>query len=190
MDIKIKKLIRDYQYNLETLDDIMEISVIAESGFRTALNEEDPEAVRALSPDENKKQEKAEKEKPPIIENGSKFKKLFRKAAVKCHPDKLTSDLSERDIIFMKGCYENLTQANDTNDWGLLLIVSMELDIEFSDLGDDEVDNINNRIEELKKSISQYENSMAYSWYNNNDEEQKKMYLAECAKIFRKSMGI
>lgn len=190
MDITLKKLIRDYQYNLETLEDIKEISSVAESLFREALNTEDPNAVRALSPDKNKNTEEVEDVKDPVIENGSKFKKLFRKAAVRCHPDKLTSDISEREASFMKECYENLTQANDTNDWGLLLIICMRLDIEFSELKEDELSNIIDKIEDLKNSISKYENSMAYSWYNQKDEEQKKLYLAECAKIFKKSMGL
>ena len=52
-----------------------------------------------------------------INHGDSKFKKLFRKAAVKCHPDKhISSEYSEK----MKVSYELLTLANDTYDWGLL----------------------------------------------------------------------
>lgn len=188
MEISLKKLIRDYQYNLETLHDVKEISSVAEGQFRNAMQEEDPEALNALSnPDAQNNKEDIEE---THIDNGPKFKKIFRKAAVKCHPDKLSPEMSDREQLFMKECYENLNKANDNNDWGMLLKVALDLDIEFGGLGPDELNNISEQIENLKKDISKYENSMAYSWYNQNSEEQKRLYLAECAKIFRKSIGL
>jgi len=183
MDVKSKKAIRDYIYNLETLDDIKEISSIAESEFRQAMNSEDPEALGALSGGESKPKED---DIESINHGDSKFKKLFRKAAVKCHPDKhIAGDYSE----LMKAAYELLTIANDNYDWGLLLKVCLDLNIDVEDLGEAEINNIIEKTEELKDSIGRYETSMAYSWYNINDETQKNEYLAECAKIFNKFLG-
>ena len=180
MDAKSKKVIRDYVYNLETLEDIKEISSAAESEFRKAMNSENPDALGALSGGESN----PKKDEIDSINHGdSKFKKLFRKAAVKCHPDKhISSEYSEK----MKVSYELLTLANDTYDWGLLLKVCLDLNIDVEELGDIEVTNIIEKTGELKDSISKYETSMAYSWYNMNDETQKNEYLAECAKIFNK----
>ena len=50
MDPRIKKLIRDYNYLSETLEDVKEISATAESEFKAALFEEDPGAAQALAP--------------------------------------------------------------------------------------------------------------------------------------------
>ena len=86
----------------------------------------------------------------------------------------------------MKVSYELLTLSNDTYDWGLLLKVCLDLNIDLEELSDIEVNNIIEKTSELKDSISKYETSMAYSWYNMNDETQKNEYLAECAKIFNK----
>lgn len=188
MDARTKRLIRDYIYNLETLDDVKDISSNAETLFKQAMMAEDPIAMEALMPKDIKIPDENDIIEKEIINNGSKFKKLFRKAAIICHPDKLNSELSIREFEFMKSCYEQLTEANDSNDWGMLLKVSIELDIDIVELDDEELQNISNKIEDMKSSISHYEKSMAYFWYNQKDEEQKKLYLAECAAIFKRSL--
>ena len=193
MDPALKKIIRDYNYLSETLDDVKEISGVAESEFRSALMDIDPEALDALRPPDTQDinledVELKEIEKPEVVNhNDPKFKKLFRKIAVKCHPDKL-GDVGESEAKFLKKAYGDLNSANQNYEWGMLLKLAMELDVEFNDLGDKEIENINNSINTLKKEISQYENSMAYAWYTKNDENSKKEYLAICANIFKDSL--
>lgn len=193
MNPVLKKLIRDYNYLLETLDDVKEISGVAEGEFRSALMDHDPEAVEALRPPKTQtiSAEDAEikfEEKPEVVNhNDAKFKKLFRKIAVKCHPDKM-GDVSESEAKFLKKVYEDLNDANQNHDWGMLLKLAMELDVEFDDLGDEEIANINKNIDELRQEINRYENSMAYAWYTKNDENSRKEYLAICANIFKSSL--
>jgi len=189
----LKKLIRDYNYLNETLDDVKEISSVAEGEFRNAMLESDPAAVEALMP-KPKIDIEIKEEDIEIIEevnnnhNDPKFKKLFRKIAVKCHPDKLR-DINSSETKFLKKVYEDLNDANSKHDWGMLLKLAMELDIEFDELGEDEISNISENISIIKGDIARYENSMAYSWYIKNDENSKKEYLAICADIFKKSLN-
>jgi hypothetical protein len=187
----LKKLIRDYNYLNETLDDVKEISSVAEGEFKNALLESDPIAAEALRPKtQNINVEDAEISiEEPIVENhnDAKFKKLFRKIAVKCHPDKL-GNITENEAKFLKKSYEDLNIANQNHDWGLLLKIAMELNIEFNDLEDAELENIGKNIQILQGEIQRYENSMAYSWYIKNDENSKKEYLAICASIFKQSL--
>lgn len=185
----IKKLIRDYIYHSETLDDVMEISSEAEQQFRDALNEEDPKALEALAvPSDGSKPKKKEEESVKF--DDSKFKKLFRKLAVKCHPDKLeTMDISDREKEFLKKCYENISIANDKYDWGLLLKVALDLDVEVTELGQEQIENINKNIITIKSRIEKYEGSMAYSWYTMTDPAIKEKYLQQCADIFKSSLN-
>lgn len=189
----LKKLIRDYNYLNETLDDVKEISSVAEGEFRNAMLESDPDAVEALMP-KPKIDIEIKEEDIEIIEevnnnhNDPKFKKLFRKIAVKCHPDKLR-DINSSETKFLKKVYEDLNDANSKHDWGMLLKLAMELDIEFDELGEDEISNISENISIIKGDIARYENSMAYSWYIKNDENSKKEYLVICADIFKKSLN-
>jgi hypothetical protein len=187
-----KKLIRDYIYHSETLEDVLEISTEAEREFREALNQESPEALEALAvPDGAEPSKKKKKEEDEAVKfDDSKFKKLFRKLAVKCHPDKFESaDISERERTFLKGCYDMISRANNIYDWGLLLKVAIELDVEVDEIGPEQIDNINSNIESIKEKIMKYESSMAYKWYTLGAEDIKQKYLQQCADIFKNSLS-
>ena len=185
----IKKLIRDYIYHIETLEDVLEISTEAERSFREALNEESPKALEALAMPEGASKPK-ESEDEGVNFDDSKFKKLFRKLAVKCHPDKFESaDISEREKVFLKDCYDKISKANNTYDWGLLLKVAIELDVEVDELDENQIENINSNIETIKERITKYESSMAYKWYTLGAEDIKQKYLQQCADIFKRALN-
>ena len=183
------KIIRDYIYFKETLEDIRSISSDAEGDFREAMHDHNKPAREALSPpDGAPKPKKIEEEEVVKFEDKS-FKKLFRKLAVKCHPDKLDDSYSEREKEFLKRCYEDLTRANQEYDWGLLLKVALDLDVEIPELSSENIENINNNIKSIKNSIGRFEGSMAYKWYTLSDPETKKGYLENCAAIFMSSLS-
>lgn len=188
----LKKILRDYTYLTESLTDIKSISSEAEIEFRNALREEDSDAVKALlnpnvKKDENEVDENSNQDESDPSYGDKDFKKLFRKVVVKCHPDKLDNDIPHNIKEYYKEQYELATKANDTYDWGLLIMVAINLDIEIQDIDENQLKNIENRIEELKIEISKYENSMAYQWFNIKDETLKNKYLVECAKVFKMS---
>jgi|TARA_B110000093_G_scaffold169842_1_gene198186 hypothetical protein len=189
MNAMTRKLIRDYTYHMDSLEDILSISCDAESDFREAMNDGHEDALEALQPKEGSVPPKKIEEIDEVKFEDKDFKKIFRKLAVKCHPDKLTKDISERESNFLKKCYEDMNLANLTYDWGLLLKVANELDVEITDLSEAHFDNINSNIESIKRKISMYENSMAYKWYTLSDPEIKKGYLETCAAIFMKSVN-
>lgn len=186
MNVLNKKIVRDYIYHLETLEDFKEISGEAEGLFRNELKKVDEQALEALIPDENNKP-RNEDEVESVSFDDKDFKKLFRKLAVKCHPDKIGAESDENQIEFLKLAYERLTLANDTYDWGLLLKVALDLNVELTNLSDEQIRNIQEKIEDYKKTISKYEQSMAYQWYLKSGEEQQK-YLRDCAAIFKMSL--
>jgi hypothetical protein len=187
MNILIKKTLRDYNYHLETLEDIKNLSSEAETAFRTELQQVDETAIEALRSD-NPKPKSEESEPEGISFDDKDFKKLFRKLAVKCHPDKLGADVSDKEIKFLKKCYEDITFANQTYDWGLLLKVALELDVEVSELSEAQLTNINEKVLELKSKIEKYEQSMAYKWYT-MPNEHRESYLKECANLFNQFLN-
>jgi len=191
MNILVRKLVREYVYTLDTLEDVIGISSHAEGDFRNAMQERNAEALNALSKPANADgKQPSKKEEPAVKFNDKDFKKLFRKIAIKCHPDKIINETSEQQRSFLKLCYENLNKANDTYDWGLLLKVSLELDIDIPDLSEEAISNINENMDKIKNKINHYEKSMAYQWYTSSDPIFKDNYLDECANIFMKSISI
>lgn len=188
MDNITKKVVRDYVYFKETLEDIKTISGDAEGDFREAMHKHNKPALEALSPPEGAPTPKKIDEEEDVRFEDKDFKKLFRKIAVKCHPDKLDDSYSEREREFLKKCYEDLTSANNSYDWGLLLKVALELDVEVPELSPENIENINQSIESLKNVIGKFEGSMAYKWYTLSDPEIKKGYLESCAAIFMSAL--
>lgn len=168
MDGLTKKLIRDYVYYTETLEDVSQISSEAEKIFRSALEETDPEALKALAaprPTDEETPAARSNIEETIHFDDKDFKKIFRKLAVKCHPDKLDDSFSEREKKFLKQCYNDITEANDQYNWGLLLKVAVDLEVDVDELSQQQLDNIQENIAKVRDKISKYEESMAYKWY-------------------------
>ena len=191
MDGLTKKLIRDYTYYTETLKDVSQISNEAEKVFRDALGEIDQEALNVLAAPKLREGEVPRKyieDEEPVHFDDKDFKKLFRKIAVKCHPDKLNDSYSDREKEFLKECYNNLNKSNELYDWGLLLKVAIDLEVEVDELSPEQLQNIQENINKIKEKISRYEESMAYKWYLLPSGDNKKEYLEQCANIFKGSI--
>ena len=101
MNSIIKKLVRDYVYHMTSLEDVKDISKEAELEFRDALTKSHENALQALSPKEGQAPPKKVDDIEPVKFDDKSFKKLFRKLAVKCHPDKLNDSYSEREKEFL-----------------------------------------------------------------------------------------
>lgn len=191
-NIELKKILRDYNYLYESLNDVKEISEIAEVQFREAMIASgDQEAMQALIPKQN---ENGEVEPIQEIEtevtnhNDQDFKKLFRKIVVKCHPDKIDSASSEQEALMLKESYNTAVEANDNYDWGLLLRVASTLSINCDFISSEQIEAIKKRNQELKEEIERYEGSMAYRWYSQTEEEARNNFLAFCLGVFRDSV--
>jgi hypothetical protein len=189
MNNNTKKIVRDYIYFTETLDDVKSTSQAAEGQFRSAMSKHNEPALEALSPPKGTPPISKIEDEEHVKFEDKNFKKLFRKLVVKCHPDKLDDSYSETEGMFLKECYENLTKSNQTYDWGMLLRVSIDLKVDVPDLSDENLKNIIDNIESIKNNISKFEGSMAYKWYTLPDENEKKGYLENCAKIFMFSLS-
>lgn len=188
---QLSKILRDYNYLYESLNDVKEISEIAEVEFREAMIASgDQEALQALVPteqDSQKIQDAKVIEEEAINHNDAEFKKLFRKVVVKCHPDKINS-ATEHEAELMKEAYNTAVKANDKYDWGLLLRVASSLSIDCDFVSAEQIEIIKKRNEELKEEIERYEGSMAYRWYSQTEEEARNNFLAFCLGIFKDSV--
>lgn len=188
---QLNKILRDYNYLYESLNDVKEISEIAEVEFREAMIQSgDNEALEALVPTEQDAQKMKDAkvvEEEAVNHNDLEFKKLFRKVVVKCHPDKINTE-SEDEAEIMKEAYNIAVKANDKYDWGLLLRVASKLSIDCDFVSNEQIEIIRKRNEELKEEIEKYEGSMAYRWYSQTEEEARNNFLAFCLGIFKDSV--
>jgi hypothetical protein len=107
------------------------------------------------------------------------FKSLFRKAVIKCHPDKLSQDLSESKQDEYKGIYEDVVDANETEDWAKLIRCAIKLEIELPESAYDQIESIENSINKLKEKQNNILGSVAWRWYQTNDGAAKSDILKQ-----------
>jgi len=170
---KLKRLIREYEFLLEDVDDVLEI-------HKTA-NQELNRAIR-LAKDENVAETEFEKEEDDeeieTFEDTPErkvLKRLFRKIVFKCHPDRLSNEISEGERVKMQDLYEKAVLAHDRDNWGLMVVVAIKLEIELPEEAENMIERISEEAEGLKNHISQLTNSFAWQWYHAQEELQKKM---------------
>ena len=107
------------------------------------------------------------------------FKSLFRKVVIRCHPDKLPSDLTEAKLNEYKVIYEDSVEANETEDWAKLIRCAIKLEIELPESAYDQIESIENSINKLKEKQNNILGSVAWRWYQTNDGAAKSDILKQ-----------
>ena len=189
INTNLKRLIREYEFLLEDIDDVLEI-------HKTA-NQELNRAIRMAKDDdidesEFEKDEVEEDEVETFEDTPERkvLKKLFRKIVFKCHPDRLPTGTSESEKAKMQDLYEKAVLAHDRDNWGLMVVVAIKLDIKLPKEAKDMVGRIAEETESLRTQVSQLTNSFAWQWYHSEEELRSKMigdYLNTLKRIKQKN---
>ena len=173
-----KRLIREYEFLLEDLKDVEAADSEIKNEFMKSLSDIDDEGVLETEEMNNmagdwsksvKKAEDLEKE----TNKHPDFKKLFRKSVVMCHPDKLEHGLDQEKFDKYKEIYEDLVDANETEDWAKLIRCAVKLDIELPESAYNQIEAIEKSINKLKEKQISILNSTPWSWYKTNDNDSK-----------------
>lgn len=185
----LKRLIREYEFLLEDMDDVLEIHKTANQELNRAIRmaKDDDIADSEFEKDEEEEEEVETFEDTP---ERKILKKLFRKIVFKCHPDRLPKDTGELERAEMQDLYEKAVMAHDRDNWGLMVVVAIKLDIKLPKEAEGMIDRIAEETEGLKGQISQLTGSFAWQWYHSENEMQKKMiddYLNTLKKIKEKN---
>ena len=169
----LKRLIREYEFLLEDMDDVLEIHKTANQELNRAIM-----MAKDDSTEESDYTHEEEDEEVETFEDTPErkvLKKLFRKIVFKCHPDRLSKDVSELEKAEMQDLYEKAVLAHDRDNWGLMVVVAVKLDISLPKEADNMLDRISEETESLKTQIEMLTGSFAWQWYHSEDVMQKKM---------------
>jgi len=174
INTNLKRLIREYEFLLDDIDDVLEIHKTANQELNRAIRmaKDDDIAESEFEKDEVEEDEVETFEDTP---ERKVLKKLFRKIVFKCHPDRLPTGTSESEKAKMQDLYEKAVLAHDRDNWGLMVVVAIKLDIKLPKEAEDMVGRISEETDGLKNQITQLTNSFAWQWYHSQDEIQKKM---------------
>ena len=108
-------------------------------------------------------------------------KKMFKKVASVCHPDKLQDLDHDSNKNYLESLYQRARQALDENDFFSLFTIYEELGMDLPDLSPQQVVLIQNKINAIKKELNHIESSIAWGWYF-EEHKDKKQKIQE--KIF------
>lgn len=176
--IIFKRLVREYEFLIEDLKDIEAANSEIKDSFMKSLSDIDETGILeteqmdsmandwARSVKDHEDEEKESNKHPD-------FKSLFRKVVIRCHPDKLPTDLTETKSNEYKAIYEDSVDANETEDWAKLIRCAIKLEIELPESAYDQIESIENSINKLKEKQNNILSSTAWTWYKTNDSNTK-----------------
>ena len=185
--ILFKRLIREYEFLLEDIEDLESIKSKADSEFIEELKSIDETNVLESHGIEGaaKRWDAAkEKHKEELLEEqddrDSVFKKMFRSIVVKCHPDKL-GQLAESELVYYHKLYNDAIEANEGLDWALLIRTAIKLDVEIPEEVYSKLEEIQESLDVLKSKQNSILNSASWMWYSakagKNQDELLKNHL-------------
>ena len=104
---------------------------------------------------------------------------VFKKIAQKTHPDKLINEDTLSSTYKEKvDMYKEALGSVENRDWSRVIEIAMELDIDVSDVKNDDSDYLNESIKALTDKIKELQNTYAWIWYHaDNKENIKQMIL-------------
>lgn len=184
MTIKQKKLLLGYSYYSMELREIEEICEELEKDIRNVMEEKYPDYYKTPEPETKKKNNKDQVKdivEEEIIEteiktNNKNLKNIYRKIAIKTHPDKNTEYSSY---------FEEAAAAYAEKDVGKILQIAGELNISLPELSNETIQTLENNIQDLKTKINEKKNTTAWAWYLAKNDEEKDNIL----KYIIKSKG-
>lgn len=183
MDIRLQRLIRKYEFLLEDWQDVSDIHKTANQEMFREINLNKPEGILEddYTVSESEEEPTAEKTESDLV-----LKKLFRKIVVKCHPDKLSTDLAISERELLSSLYDQAIEAHDEKNWALMVVVAIKLGVELPAEAEDQVEQIEEEATALEEKIKNTTSSTAWQFYH-ADEETKaeiiKTYINNLAKI-------
>ena len=182
---QLKRLIRKYEYLLEDWEEVDDINKTANMEMSSELHKHMPPDIKP-SDFESEWDEDEEQESP---ERDAVLKKLFRKIVVKCHPDRMPSDLSEVRTLELIDLYEKAVEAHIDQNWALMVIVAIKLEVDLPEEAEEKISEIEKNVEDLENKISSATNSVAWQWYHSEEEAREKL-INNYLSILQKSKEV
>lgn len=107
------------------------------------------------------------------------IKKLFRKIAIKIHPDKLVHLEGTAEGEQKKNLYQSANQAYEDGDLIILADIVANLDITAPQIPEIDLVNTENKIRSIKKEIERIHSTLVWRWNMTYNKEEKDKILKQ-----------
>ena len=169
LELKRKKLQRQILYLRTELEETTFI-------FQDCLIEFEEEFRDYFKNQSNKDHKKVTTDPPEFDIPKEDVKNVFKKIAQKTHPDKLIKEDTLSSTYKEKvDMYKEALGSVENKDWSRVIEIAMELDIDVSDVKNDDSDYLNESVKRLTEKIKQLKSTYAWKWGNTPDQEREIM---------------
>ena len=135
--------------------------------------EDTPEKKSRVS--ESKKEEIVQSEK----KSSEAARKVFKKIASQCHPDK-TDDIADyEEKVKKQNLYQKARAALDQDDIITLSSIAEELEIEQPELTSEQIRKAESKLLSIKKELEVIESTAVWFWYFTEEPAKKQKILEE-----------
>lgn len=182
--IKYDKLLLEIQYLEAELE--YTNSIIVENTHPFERLCEGMATKRGVWKEIQERRQKASKKGPPPQPNKKKKRirkkdrDLFKKIAKEAHPDKLIH-LSEEEKDLKEKIFLKASTALDGESPGDIRQAAIELGIDPGDIGGDDIESLEDRVEEITKRLENLKQGIIWVWSQKEKKEEKaeivKMYI-------------
>ena len=106
---------------------------------------------------------------------------VFKKIAKETHPDKLINkDISDKEYDAKVDMYKEAHRSVKNRDWSRVVEIAYELEIDITDIKNDDSEYLNESVKGLTKKIEQLKTTYAWKWGHTPDHKKggvKEMIL-------------
>ena len=144
--------------------------------------------IQEYSEQKNKNREEFQKDPQPDDEPeppsankvaDPEVKKMFKKIAHQCHPDKLEDLEHGFEKQKKEQLYQKARQALENNDVLIMADIASELGVEVPEITEAQLKQTENKIISIKKELSMIESSAVWHWFFTDDPVKKDQILKQ-----------
>ena len=102
---------------------------------------------------------------------------MFKKIASLCHPDKIADLQDGPNKKRLQSVYQKARKALENNDFFDMLHTYQELGLEPPEITEEQLSQIENKINTIKQELNNIESTIAWHWYFAKSKEVKQKIL-------------
>ena len=132
---------------------------------------------RTFEDEEKRKEEEKEKnrvEHEDVLPEDKDLKDLFKKIALKTHPDKLR-DSDPDEVEYLTELYKEAASSAEVGDGMALLEIAYELGIKVKIDPEKEIEWLKRKIQILEESVAEMKNTAEWVWAHSDGNERERI---------------
>lgn len=169
MEITLDDAIEDFNDRFETgrKREIVEPKAHGEEESQELIEAEEEIIEEEFSPEPEEDVTPEKPDSDEVFGKDKDLKELFKKIALKTHPDKLR-DLDQEEREYRINLYKEAANAVKKGDGATLLEIAYELSVVFNIDADKEANWLNKKIQELQHKIMEIKQTAEWIWYHSD----------------------